>query len=700
MSDSEPGLFYNVSTKGSMSHDLTPVNVVKETRILLTSLVVTFEGKAEHQRVGRTIKSVRLCQVSQELIDKPIELSHQPVYCDNDMSGDDANDDVGAGTGNETTYGLIFDLLTIPGWIPATLRATDSNNDTNDTHRSHITKYSQQSASLTSYSLFATATYQVLYPETQLTWSDTFDAIGFGEIGKLFQACVPMTVSESLAATSSRHDGNNSTVQANPIDIEVVRCISPPHRSCSPRTLTSNGNDAPKSLFPPTIYRISSHTKEGESPIPNDVVSKFEVVASAPRFVGMDESRIPITLKLRCDLGERTTSTTVSGELVDTGTADLNEVSQPFATNPIVDGTLAIQRIEIDLDQDEEYSTEVPEEYKSHFSLPPEQPPAFPLLHSTYPSTTTGNNSDSDAASIQRRQSQTSWPLGNLFCNWFTGIERWVDRSVQAQNWGCMNSDDSGLCAEFGFCVCEQQQQQRQEGVGGGMEMKESTNWTKMRNLLDLDAPSCFLLDPSMREGTTRDLSKEEEEERTKDGKVHMLGDSWSIINFDAVLARQRAILPTCSSPFVNISHTIMVSIHVVYDGDKRDIVRFSLPIQFVVVPPTLAPTNYPTSIPSAPEPSTAMTQQRPLANTSPSPLCLPAYNQLFEADGQVKLDCSKGALPLYSVMDTDSGSGSGSKSEVDGEKSEVGRKVMRPDLVPIGTEWIDWEEAKQAGWV
>lgn len=198
--------------------------------IVLTSLMVTLEGKSEHERAGEAYSAVRLCTVSQQLVESPVTLH--------------INDNHHA-----THYDIVFDLLTIPGWLPPSFNAID-----NDTYLT----------SSTSYSLFATATYRV-----------DGSSQSFSTLGSIFHGCTPMWSRDHKA-------------EADRVEIQLIRHLVP----VPPPRLTES------SLFPHTTFSISAQAKES-SPIPNEVVSNLETLCSIPSFVATNETTIPIVVKTR-----------------------------------------------------------------------------------------------------------------------------------------------------------------------------------------------------------------------------------------------------------------------------------------------------------------------------------------------------------------------------------------------------------------
>jgi len=188
--------------------------------------------------------------------------------------------------GQSADVAVIFDL-TIPGWLPATTTA-----------RHGIAVVSN------SYSLFTTATYR-----TQV------------ETGFLSQ-CLPYLT-------------RNSRASAPRVDIEVVRHRVPPPVCDAGTTVT----------FPSATFAVTARASPA-SPIPNDVVSKMQILVSIPEFISISDTIIPITLKSRC--------------------------ASPG---------LSASQINVEIDQLETVHRMPDNSYTARFPLPSEQPPHVPLLY-------------------------------------------------------------------------------------------------------------------------------------------------------------------------------------------------------------------------------------------------------------------------------------------------------------------------------
>jgi hypothetical protein len=235
--------------------------------ILLTSLLLTFEGKSEHACSQIGYSAARLCKIESELVTQPITISTEG--------------------GQSAEFAVIFDL-NIPGWLPPTSTAK---------HGAVVVS--------NSYSLFATATYRIQV-----------------EAGFLWPLCLPSLIW-------------NSKASAPRVDMEVVR-----HRVAPP--VSDVGVFA---AFPSATFAVIAKAGPG-SPIPNEVVTKMQILVSVPEFISMSDTAIPIALKARC---------------ASTG--------------------LCASQIDVEIDQLETVHRMPDDSYTARFPLPSAQPPQIPLLH-------------------------------------------------------------------------------------------------------------------------------------------------------------------------------------------------------------------------------------------------------------------------------------------------------------------------------
>lgn len=223
------------SLSGYVSVSLSPSHSLFEQRrtirILLQSLVITFEGQAELITSEAGYFAVRLCSVSKELIPKTsLELSNEG-HEDGDMP---------------CTWHVMFDLP-IPGWLPASNPYGDC----------------RQGFSGTQYALYATLNYTNL--------EETYGPSWFSSI------CTPF-------------NSKTKVVHAEASRVSLNRFALPP-----PST---------SALYPLIFYSIPSkggapHPDANLHPIPADIVSKIELLASVPEHISVDGDKFTFSLYTR-----------------------------------------------------------------------------------------------------------------------------------------------------------------------------------------------------------------------------------------------------------------------------------------------------------------------------------------------------------------------------------------------------------------
>ena len=137
------------------------------------------------------------------------------------------------------------------------------------------------------------------------------------------------------------------------------------------------------------------------------------------------------------------------------------------------------------------------------------------------------------------------------------------------------------------------------------------------------------------------------------EGSTYTFTPDWSKVDLRVGIASDD-LLPKLDSPFLQVRHTLRLAMHVDYNGGE-DVVQFSLPLHFVVLPPGL---NVETPARSS--------------QCEYGPCTLPAYIQLFHDNGEAKVDPLRGVPPAY--KDTE---------------DIPERKVGAPEYVPIGTQTL-----------
>jgi hypothetical protein len=193
-------------------------------RILLRSLVVTFEGQAELVTQEATYSAARLCSISKELVSKTtIELSNE-----------------GHEDGEEPCLWHIMFDLPIPGWLPA----SDLYGDC------------RQGFSGTQYNIYASARFS------------NVDSLGPSWVSAL---CPPFFPRNNILHAERRK------IMLNRF---AFRAHKPAYYSVS---LTAGG------LRP----------EDNPHPVPADIISKVELLASVPGGISLDQEKFPFSLSIR-----------------------------------------------------------------------------------------------------------------------------------------------------------------------------------------------------------------------------------------------------------------------------------------------------------------------------------------------------------------------------------------------------------------
>ncbi|KAG8833384.1 hypothetical protein FRC17_010780, partial [Serendipita sp. 399] len=176
---------------------------------------------------------------------------------------------------------------------------------------------------------------------------------------------------------------------------------------------------------------------------------------------------------------------------------------------------------------------------------------------------------------------------------------------------------------------------------------------------------------------------------------------------------RRKRIAPTMQTPYLRVGHLIRISAYFSFEDAEsgnvvKDMIRFELPLCFVVAPPTTTTTaintNRSTTAGLQPEEAlptlTASVYREPSTGSSSSvnettllstvdPI-LPAYSQLFHEDGEARIDTARGVPPVYRPS-TPSSSPNQPQQQVLLPEGEV--VISKPELVPVGTTVIEWEK-------
>ncbi|KAG8768043.1 hypothetical protein FRC16_007177, partial [Serendipita sp. 398] len=342
--------------------------------VLLTSLIVTFHGQAthtqlSHPRLFNTARTFNLCSISEELIKEPAvlhfnEINHdnnEPLFYDQQSYSNNQRKESPV-----NHYSVIFDLLTIPGWLPASISAKHSlPHHTAIEHPWNIS----HAVSSTSYSLSAVASYRILRTNAlppkqprifQPQYPSLFPAANGNrrreddallenaeqESAELGLACLLNTCNplSTLALTLSSHFGTDSVIDyerienvceedespaststtnaaaaANPVEITLVRhLVELPPASSAQQPLGAAAPEAHKQRFPSTRYTIKPDSTSSVSPIPSELVSRLQLSVELPAFVDVSEPSLDVCMRMRLlpeSQEASTTTTTPIGRL-------------------------------------------------------------------------------------------------------------------------------------------------------------------------------------------------------------------------------------------------------------------------------------------------------------------------------------------------------------------------------------------------
>ena len=216
------------SLSGHISLSLTCSNSLFErqraVRILLRSLVITFEGQAELVTQEATYSAIRLCTVSKELVSKAtIELSNE-----GHQNGE-----------GPCVWHIMFDLP-IPGWLPA----SDLYGDC------------RQGFSGTQYNLYASARFS------------NVDSLGPSWVSALCPPFFP----------------RNNVLQAESRRIMLKRFAFPANKPAYYSVSLTAGGLSPE---------------DNPHPVPADIISKLELLASVPDGISLDQEKFPFSLSIR-----------------------------------------------------------------------------------------------------------------------------------------------------------------------------------------------------------------------------------------------------------------------------------------------------------------------------------------------------------------------------------------------------------------
>ncbi|KAG0705113.1 hypothetical protein DFH29DRAFT_908915 [Suillus ampliporus] len=205
------------------------------TRALLQSLTITFEGQSEVITPDIGYAPLRLCSITRELV------NGGPV----DLSNEGHED-----SDKPCSWNVIFDIP-VPGWLPTT------------------STYGDQGAveAGTRYALYATATFIYLEDGSSSIFSNF---------------CSPFR-------------GRARTIDAPICPITLTRFAEVPSAPSS----SSSTSVFPMALFIVDAQSGQDGTETDAKTIPPEILKKIQVVASIPNAVTMDETSVPLILRLQ-----------------------------------------------------------------------------------------------------------------------------------------------------------------------------------------------------------------------------------------------------------------------------------------------------------------------------------------------------------------------------------------------------------------
>lgn len=205
-------------------------------RLLLQSLVITFDGQSELITQETGYSACRICSISQELItENAVELTNE---------GQEEAD-------GSCVWNVTFNL-TLPGWLPATcVFGADMDKDAG-----------------TSYALYATAKFL-----------ETDNGIGTSWWAS---CCVPFR-------------SRTREVSARKCNVQLNR-YTIPHPSDPSSSSTSSSSTVDFVVF---AKPLQTGTQHAASAIPLDVLSKICVVATVPERISIEDSSFPFCMRAR-----------------------------------------------------------------------------------------------------------------------------------------------------------------------------------------------------------------------------------------------------------------------------------------------------------------------------------------------------------------------------------------------------------------
>ncbi|KAG8898235.1 hypothetical protein FRB99_007582 [Tulasnella sp. 403] len=342
LSSSHPLIFGAVNNNNS-----APSTTSRPTTVFLSSLRLTFEGRVEVLSNNCGYAPFRLCQVEKELVTgKPVMLTNRGQQ------------------NGVMRWTMTFDLA-VPGWLPMSSSLDDQGSGTSYSLHAEAkfadefdTARSAMSASASSASNSAAPTPAVSRPSTPFGSAS-------GSVPYLPSSVSLSSLSAALNPFSFITRSKLRHAQATPVTIKVNRFRSP--KSLNPFGGAPDFNSPllppqiyhpTPSLFPVTLESVETRVhmlaagEDAAKKIPFDILSGIEVVAGVPEFIGLNEEKVPLSLRVR-------------------------------SCNPsTVNKGLVLEAFDVEIEQSEKFRSIPCERFISTFPVPPpsQQPPQKPFL--------------------------------------------------------------------------------------------------------------------------------------------------------------------------------------------------------------------------------------------------------------------------------------------------------------------------------
>lgn len=275
--------------------------------LFLTSLELTFEGQSELIINGLGYVPLRTVTVSKELISskKPVQIT----------SGE-----------QNAEWQIVFNLA-IPGWLPPTCLFGNEE----EKHPAGVT-----------YGLSARARF-----------------LSANDIEDPFSNSPGTGVWGNLCSVVRRNSHKPRFVNAEHVPIRIKRYISPP--------ADIEESESSESIFPTSTFAVQA-TPDRSTNLPADILRSIQLHAIIPSRVSMDDTSVPLTIRLRCRYEDQRVRNNLKVYSLETDVVQVEKYQ--YVVNCPHGCLFLIFNL---------FSTSPPLSYTSRFPLPLEQPPNVPL---------------------------------------------------------------------------------------------------------------------------------------------------------------------------------------------------------------------------------------------------------------------------------------------------------------------------------